>query len=79
MEWHLPPSLLGIVNRLSAIEEMAGLDIQCSDKTGTTPENAIHVADVKAFLGITENLGFGKGTIPDLSTMQYRMILRFFL
>ncbi|HEX3001640.1 MAG TPA: HAD-IC family P-type ATPase, partial [Methanoregula sp.] len=42
-----------IVSRLSAIEEMAGMDILCSDKTGTITKNAISVADVTAFPGIS--------------------------
>jgi H+-transporting ATPase len=44
-----------IVSRLSAIEEMAGMDILCSDKTGTITKNSISVADVKMFPGITED------------------------
>jgi H+-transporting ATPase len=44
-----------IVSRLSAIEEMAGMDILCSDKTGTITKNSISVADVKTFPGATEN------------------------
>ncbi|MFB3765676.1 MAG: plasma-membrane proton-efflux P-type ATPase [Methanotrichaceae archaeon] len=38
-----------IVSKLVAIEEMAGVDILCSDKTGTITQNAIKVADVVAF------------------------------
>ncbi|MGD0081106.1 MAG: plasma-membrane proton-efflux P-type ATPase [Methanoregula sp.] len=44
-----------IVSRLSAIEELAGMDILCSDKTGTITKNSIRVADVKTFPGITED------------------------
>ena len=44
-----------IVSRLSAIEEMAGMDILCSDKTGTITKNSISVAEVKTFPGATEN------------------------
>jgi len=43
-----------IVSRLSAIEEMAGMDILCSDKTGTITKNSISVAEVKTFPGVTE-------------------------
>jgi len=43
-----------IVSRLTAIEEMAGMDILCSDKTGTITKNAISVGGVLAFEGITE-------------------------
>lgn len=38
-----------IVSRLVAIEEMAGMDILCSDKTGTITKNELTVSDVKAF------------------------------
>ena len=43
-----------IVSRLAAIEEMAGVDVLCSDKTGTITENAIKVAEVVPFEGFTE-------------------------
>ena len=35
-----------IVSKLTAIEEMAGMDILCSDKTGTITKNQITVAEV---------------------------------
>ncbi|MBN1236202.1 MAG: plasma-membrane proton-efflux P-type ATPase [Methanotrichaceae archaeon] len=43
-----------IVSRLSAIEEMAGVDVLCSDKTGTITQNLITVADVVPFSGFTK-------------------------
>jgi H+-transporting ATPase len=43
-----------IVSRLTAIEEMAGMDILCSDKTGTITENSIRVGDVRTFPGFSE-------------------------
>ncbi len=43
-----------IVSRLSAIEEMAGMDILCSDKTGTITQNSISVGDIRTFPGFTE-------------------------
>jgi H+-transporting ATPase len=38
-----------IVSKLVAIEEMAGMDILCSDKTGTITQNKITVGDVLPF------------------------------
>lgn len=38
-----------IVSRLSSIEEMAGMDILCSDKTGTITKNELTVADLTTF------------------------------
>jgi H+-transporting ATPase len=43
-----------IVSRLTAIEEMAGMDILCSDKTGTITQNSISIGDVRAFPGFSE-------------------------
>jgi H+-transporting ATPase len=37
-----------IVSRLAAIEEMAGMDILCSDKTGTLTQNKMTVGDIFA-------------------------------
>ncbi|ADN37296.1 plasma-membrane proton-efflux P-type ATPase [Methanolacinia petrolearia DSM 11571] len=44
-----------IVSRLTAIEELAGMDILCSDKTGTITQNAISVGEVHAFGGASED------------------------
>jgi H+-transporting ATPase len=44
-----------IVSKLVAIEEMAGMDVLCSDKTGTITKNDLTVADVTPFEGFTEN------------------------
>ncbi|WP_287586695.1 plasma-membrane proton-efflux P-type ATPase [Candidatus Borrarchaeum sp.] len=44
-----------IVSKLVAIEEIAGMDILCSDKTGTITKNEISVAEVKFLTGFTEN------------------------
>ncbi|MGA7368288.1 MAG: plasma-membrane proton-efflux P-type ATPase [Nitrososphaeraceae archaeon] len=38
-----------IVSKLVSIEEMAGADILCSDKTGTITKNKLHVAEVTGF------------------------------
>jgi H+-transporting ATPase len=38
-----------IVSKLSSIEEMAGMDILCSDKTGTITQNVLTVAEVVPF------------------------------
>ena len=38
-----------IVSKLAAIEEMAGMDVLCSDKTGTITKNELSIGDIKAF------------------------------
>lgn len=43
-----------IVSKLSSIEELAGMDILCSDKTGTITKNELSVSDVDVFPGFTE-------------------------
>lgn len=43
-----------IVSRLVAIEEMAGMDVLCSDKTGTITKNEITVAETVPFGTFTE-------------------------
>ena len=43
-----------IVSKLAAIEEMAGVDILCSDKTGTITKNELTLADVVPFAGFTD-------------------------
>ncbi|MGE5130650.1 MAG: plasma-membrane proton-efflux P-type ATPase, partial [Sphingomonadaceae bacterium] len=40
-----------IVSRLAAIEELAGVDVFCSDKTGTLTKNEMRVADPVLFDG----------------------------
>ena len=44
-----------IVSRLTAIEEMAGMDILCADKTGTITQNSISVGDIRTFPGVSED------------------------
>jgi H+-transporting ATPase len=50
-----------IVSRLVSIEEMAGVDVLCADKTGTITKNELSVAEVNAFGGFkdTDALLFG--------------------
>ena len=43
-----------IVSKLTSIEEMAGMDILCSDKTGTITKNEISVAETSPFKGFSE-------------------------
>jgi H+-transporting ATPase len=43
-----------IVSRLAAIEEMAGMDVLCSDKTGTITENRLAVGEIIPFDGAGE-------------------------
>jgi H+-transporting ATPase len=44
-----------IVSKLVSIEEMAGVDVLCSDKTGTITKNELSVADLKSFSEFSEN------------------------
>ena len=44
-----------IVSKLVSIEEMSGMDVLCSDKTGTITKNEITVADTVTFNNFTEN------------------------
>jgi H+-transporting ATPase len=43
-----------IVSRLVAIEEMAGMDVLCADKTGTITKNELTVAEVHPFEGFKD-------------------------
>jgi H+-transporting ATPase len=43
-----------IVSKLVAIEEMAGMDVLCSDKTGTITENELTIAAVMPFADFKE-------------------------
>ena len=43
-----------IVSRLTAIEEMAGIDILCADKTGTITQNSISIGEIRTFPGVSE-------------------------
>jgi H+-transporting ATPase len=43
-----------IVSRLTAIEELAGVDVFCSDKTGTLTRNEMEVSDPVVFAGHEE-------------------------
>lgn len=44
-----------IVSKLTAIEEMAGMDILCSDKTGTITKNQLTISDVIPMEGFSAN------------------------
>jgi H+-transporting ATPase len=43
-----------IVSKLVSIEEMAGVDILCADKTGTITKNELTIGEVKALTGFEE-------------------------
>ncbi len=47
-----------IVSRLTAIEELAGVDVFCSDKTGTLTKNEMQVAEPVVFDGFDERALF---------------------
>jgi len=44
-----------IVSRMASIEEMSGMDVLCSDKTGTITSNELRVAEVLPMPGFTES------------------------
>jgi H+-transporting ATPase len=44
-----------IVSKLVAIEEMAGVDILCADKTGTITKNELTVGEVRPLTGYTQD------------------------
>ena len=44
-----------IVSKLVAIEEMASMDVLCSDKTGTITQNALTMGATKPYAKFTEN------------------------
>jgi H+-transporting ATPase len=44
-----------IVSKLVAIEEMASMDVLCSDKTGTITKNALTMGGTKPYAEFTEN------------------------
>ena len=41
-----------VVRKLSSIEEMAGIDILCSDKTGTLTQNKLAIGDIYALMDV---------------------------
>ncbi len=43
-----------IVSKLVAIEEMAGVDVLCADKTGTITKNELKLGEIKPFDGFKE-------------------------
>ncbi len=44
-----------IISTLTAIEEMAGMDVLCSDKTGTITQNKLHISGIHPLPGFTED------------------------
>lgn len=52
-----------IVSKLVSIEELAGMDILCADKTGTITKNELSVAEVESFEGFAEKDVLIMGTL----------------
>lgn len=52
-----------IVSKLVAIEEMAGMDVLCADKTGTITKNELTVGEVKPFAEFTDSDALLYGTL----------------
>jgi H+-transporting ATPase len=52
-----------IVSKLVTLEEMAGMDILCSDKTGTITKNEITVGEIWPFSGFAEEDVLLSGTL----------------
>jgi H+-transporting ATPase len=50
---HLLARRQAIVSRLASIEELAGMDVLCSDKTGTLTKNSLTLGDSFAVAGAT--------------------------
>ncbi len=59
--------LKAIVSKLIAIEELAGMDILCSDKTGTLTKNELTVGDVAAYDKTVDEVLFAAVLASDLN------------
>ena len=59
-----------IVSRLTAIEELAGVDVFCSDKTGTLTRNEMHVAEPVTLGGHEESELFLVGALASRAENQ---------
>jgi H+-transporting ATPase len=52
-----------IVSKLVSIEEMAGMDVLCSDKTGTITKNELTVSEIETFPGFTREDALLSGSL----------------
>jgi H+-transporting ATPase len=52
-----------IAIKMAAIDELAGMDVLCCDKTGTITQNSLTVAQVVAFSGFSESEVLHLGTL----------------
>jgi len=59
--------LKAIVSKLIAIEELAGMEILCADKTGTLTKNELSVGEIVSYAGSDDDVLFHAALTSDLT------------